>query len=59
MLDDSDPRAYLATEARIIAENDKYAVIAFRIEKAVLARNLRFLASLSELMPADPVRTVI
>lgn len=47
-----DPRAYLETEARIIVENDTHAVIALRLEKATIARNLLFLAALAELMPA-------
>lgn len=35
-------------EARIIAEDDTYAVIAVRIEKAWLTRNIRFLAALAD-----------
>lgn len=46
----TDPRAYLETEARIIAENDTHAVIALRLEKASIARNLPFLAALADLM---------
>lgn len=44
-----DPRNYLATEARVIAENSKYAVIAVRVEKALLARNLMFFSALADL----------
>lgn len=51
----SDPRGYLETEARIIAENETYAVIAVRVEKAFLARNLLLLAALADLMPAPSV----
>lgn len=46
-----DPRAYLETESRIIAENETHAVIALRLEKATIARNLLFLAALADLMP--------
>jgi translation initiation factor RLI1 len=52
MAEDIDPRAYLDTEARIIAENDVYAVIAVRVEKALIAHNLPLLAALSDLAPA-------
>lgn len=55
MPDYSDPRAYLDTEARIIAEDETYAVIAVRVEKAFLARNLLLLAALADLMPAPSV----
>lgn len=48
-----DPRAYLETEARIIAENDTHVVIAHRLEKAVIARNLPLLAALADLMSDD------
>lgn len=47
-----DPRAYLDTEARIIAENETHAVFALRVEKATIARNLPFLAALACLVPA-------
>lgn len=47
---ESDPREYLETEARVISENATHAVIALRIEKATIARNLSFLAALCELM---------
>lgn len=39
------------TEARIIGENDRFAVIAIRLEKAALARNLLFLTALAVLQP--------
>jgi len=44
-----DPNAYLETEARIIAENDTHAVIAIRVEKATIARNLPFIGALVDL----------
>lgn len=46
-----DPRIYLETEARIIAENDTHAVIAIRVDKCFFARNLLFMAALSDLIP--------
>jgi hypothetical protein len=42
----------LETEARIIAEDDTYAVIAWRVKKSAIARNLPFLAALGDLAPA-------
>lgn len=48
----TDPRAYLETEARIIAENDTHAVIALRLDKKMIARNMLFLAALSDMIPA-------
>jgi hypothetical protein len=47
-----DPRGYLETEARIIAENDTHVVIAHRVEKAALRRNLPLLAALADLVPS-------
>jgi len=49
---ESDPRAYLDTEARIIVENDTHVAVALRVEKAAIARNLPFLAALADLVPA-------
>ena len=46
---EEDPRAYLSTDARIIAENDTHAVIAIRVEKCWLDRNIHFFAALSSL----------
>jgi hypothetical protein len=43
-----DPHNYLSTPARIIAEDDKYAVVAIRIEKEWLRANLHFLAALAD-----------
>lgn len=51
-MSEPDPRAYLETEARIIVQNETHVAIAVRLEKAVIARNLPFLAALAELMPA-------
>ena len=50
----------LETDARIIAEDDTYAVIAWRVKKSAIARNLPFLAALGDLAPcakasADPM----
>lgn len=47
-----DPRAYLETEARLIAENDTHVALALRVEKAAIMRNLPFLAALADLVPA-------
>jgi hypothetical protein len=54
-MDVSEPRAYLQTEARIIAENDTHVVL--RVEKALIARNLPLLAALAELV-LDAVPTL-
>jgi hypothetical protein len=51
---DRDPRAYLETEARIIAENDTHVVIAHRVEKAAIARNLPLMAALADLLISSP-----
>lgn len=48
MPDDSDPRGYLETEARIIAENETHVAIAVRLDKATIARNLPLLAALAD-----------
>lgn len=53
-----DPRAYLETDARIIAENDTHAAIVVRVDKAWFARNLLFLAALSEMMPSPATEPV-
>lgn len=44
-----DPRAYLETEARIIAENETHIAIALRVEKAKIARYLPLMAALADL----------
>lgn len=46
-----DPRQLLETEARIVAENDRYAVVAVRLDKTMIANNLPFLAALAQLAP--------
>ena len=38
----------MTPEARIIAEDDTHAVVAVRIEKAWLTRNIHFLAALAD-----------
>jgi hypothetical protein len=52
--DGRDCYGYLLTEARIIAKDEMHAVIAVRIEKAWISRNLPFLASIADLTPAPP-----
>lgn len=52
-----DPRNYLATEARVIAENSTYAVIALRVEKSLIARNLMFLSALADLVSTKEIGT--
>ena len=42
-----DPRNHFETETKIIAENDTYAIIALRVEKAFFRRHLHLLASLA------------
>lgn len=42
----------LQTDARLIAENDTHVVVALRLSKAMIARNLPFLAALGDLSPA-------
>jgi hypothetical protein len=46
---DDDPRAYLETEARLIAENETHAVLAVRIDKAMIRRNMLLLSALLDL----------
>jgi len=46
----ADPRGYLQTAARIIAEDDKYAVVAVRIEKEWLRSNMHLLAALADVV---------
>jgi hypothetical protein len=43
-------QSLLQTEARIIAEDDTYAVIALRIPKRWISRNLSFFAALADLV---------
>ena len=40
------------TEVRIVAENAKYVVIAVRLERSAIARNIPFLAALCDMTPA-------
>lgn len=51
MTHSDDPRQLLETEARIIIENDRYAVVALRLDKAIIANNLPFLVALAQLAP--------
>ena len=43
-----DPRQYLETPARIIAENETHVAIALRVEKAQIARYLPLMAALAD-----------
>lgn len=45
-----DNERYLDTEAEIIAENETYAVIALRVEKAFFSRHLLLLAALASII---------
>ena len=45
-----DPASLLTTEARVIAENDTHAVIAIRIPKRWIMRNIGFLAAMVDLV---------
>lgn len=54
---ETDPRAYLETEARIIAENETHVVIAHRVEKAAIARYLPLMAALADKLPV--IKTLI
>ncbi|MGL3208668.1 hypothetical protein [Bradyrhizobium sp. BR 1433] len=49
-----DPRSYLETEARIIAEDETHVVIAHRMEKAQIARYLPLMAALADILPSAP-----
>lgn len=51
MPDDCDPRQYLETPARIIAENDTHVALAVRVEKASIAHYLPLVAALADLTP--------
>lgn len=43
----AEKASLLETEARIIAENETHAVIALRVEKQWLGRNMPFIAALT------------
>jgi hypothetical protein len=43
-----DTDALLATESRILAENERYLVLSIRIEKAAIVRNARLVGALLE-----------
>ncbi|WP_439399118.1 hypothetical protein ACRQ5Q_17075 [Bradyrhizobium sp. PMVTL-01] len=47
---DQDPRSYLGTEARIIAEDDTHTVFALRAENAFLRRNPPLIAALADVV---------
>ena len=42
-------------EARIISEDDTHAVVAVRLEKAWLTRNMHFLAALADVATPAPI----
>lgn len=44
-----DQASLLRTDARIIAEDDTHAVVAVRINKKWIGRNLPFLAAIADL----------
>lgn len=48
-METTDRLGLLDTDARIIAENETYAVIALRLKKNTIARALPFLAALADL----------
>lgn len=50
-METQDPRQYLITDARIIAESDTHVAIALRVEKATIARYLPLMAALADLAP--------
>ncbi len=56
-METKDPRHYLETEARIIAENDTHVAIALRVEKAKIARYLPLMAALADRLPALKIFT--
>jgi hypothetical protein len=47
-----DHASLLRTDARIIAEDDTHAVVALRINKKWIGRNLPFLAAMADLTAA-------
>ena len=53
----SNTQAYLETDARIIAENDRFVVVAVRLEKSIVARNLPFLSALADVDPKPALKT--
>lgn len=55
----ADPRSYLETDARIIAENETHVALAVRLDKAMISRNLLLLAALADLMPSMKTLTSI
>lgn len=42
---------FLQTEMRIVAEDDTHIAVVLRLPKAVIARNLPFLAALADVTP--------
>jgi hypothetical protein len=50
-METQDPRRYLETDARIIAENETHVALALRVEKAKIARYLPLMAALADLAP--------
>ncbi len=52
-----DHASLLRTDARIIAEDETHAVVALRIPKKWIGRNLRFFAAIADLTAALKQRT--
>jgi hypothetical protein len=49
LMNSLDQASLLRTDARIIAEDDTHAVVALRINKKWVSRNLSFLAAIADL----------
>lgn len=49
MVAQHDPRGWLSTELRILAENTTHVVVAVRLDKTNIRRNLPFLCALADL----------
>lgn len=47
-----DKKSLLATEASVLAHDDEYAIIAFRIRRRWIVRNIRLLTALLDLAVA-------
>lgn len=58
-METQDPRQYLETDGRIIAENKTHVAIVLRVEKATIARYLPLMAALADRSPATKHFTTI
>lgn len=54
--DELNLQSLLATDGRIVDEDDTHAVIALRIPKSLIERNLPLLSALAELTTRRPAR---